>query len=467
MKSIFISYSSKEYDSAIKYRNAFIARGIDCWMAPESISVGSNYAIEIPKAIRGCKSVVFIMSENSQNSVWVQKEIGLAISCNKPVIPVAIDNYPVISPFDFFLTDVQIVTAADNPDDFVTMVCGMVDITSSESEAEKTTETRPKNASENTAPHWFCPSCGNKNPDSISGCSECGFARPVYWDCPVCGMKNLGNLSFCYKCSTPNPEKASWLCSECGTKNPDSSSTCLNCGAPNELAEISESQCWICSECNTENHGDNSLCFNCGAPRETEEYDSVSTVAFSNPVIAEAVPEATEYDNIDAVTAEETAETEEAPESIEYDPAVEWLCTKCRTLTPIFMNYCSKCHRPRTDVKTEAVETTTEPSNWTCRNCGSLNHKSVKVCYKCSAYKYAGKLHEYTSVSSSSQADEGENWFCVKCNTENPPRAAFCQECGEKSRVSAKAPSNWNCPKCGTFNSMHATSCMECGNKNI
>ncbi len=115
MKNIFISYSSKEYTVARKFFDAFSARGMSCWMAPESIPGGSNYAIEIPKAIQDCQVFVLILSENSQNSIWVRKEIDLAVNLHKLIFPIRIGNYGLISPFDFYLTDIQLMQASEDP----------------------------------------------------------------------------------------------------------------------------------------------------------------------------------------------------------------------------------------------------------------------------------------------------------------------------------------------------------------
>jgi len=114
MKKVFISYSSAEYEHASKYRQAFTEKGIHCWMAPESIPVGSNYAIEIPKAIQDAQVFVLILSENSQNSKWVRKEIDLAVNLNKAIFPVRISNGQLISPFSFYLADVQMIQATDD-----------------------------------------------------------------------------------------------------------------------------------------------------------------------------------------------------------------------------------------------------------------------------------------------------------------------------------------------------------------
>lgn len=115
MKKIFISYSSTEYETARKFHDAFSAHGMSCWMAPESIPVGSNYAIEIPNAIQECQVFVLILSENSQKSIWVRKEIDLAVNLQKLIFPIRIGNYGLISPFDFYLTDIQLAQASDDP----------------------------------------------------------------------------------------------------------------------------------------------------------------------------------------------------------------------------------------------------------------------------------------------------------------------------------------------------------------
>ena len=73
MKEVFISYKAEEYNEAMAVKQVLEANGISCWMAPESISGGSNYASEIPRAIRECTVFVLILSEQAQKSRWVPK----------------------------------------------------------------------------------------------------------------------------------------------------------------------------------------------------------------------------------------------------------------------------------------------------------------------------------------------------------------------------------------------------------
>lgn len=44
---VFISYKSEQKEIALKIKDILEENGISCWMAPESIPVGSNYAAEI------------------------------------------------------------------------------------------------------------------------------------------------------------------------------------------------------------------------------------------------------------------------------------------------------------------------------------------------------------------------------------------------------------------------------------
>lgn len=80
-------------------------------MAPQSIPAGSDYASEIPKAIENCSTFILYLSEESQESKWVPKELDLAITCGKPIIPVHMDESALKAAFNFRLTNVQRIEA--------------------------------------------------------------------------------------------------------------------------------------------------------------------------------------------------------------------------------------------------------------------------------------------------------------------------------------------------------------------
>jgi hypothetical protein len=115
-KSIFISYSSKDRKFVKNLVDSLEEQGFTCWIAPEMISAGSSYAREIPKAIRECQVFLLVLSENSQNSVWVEKETDNAISNRKVILPLQIDDAPLTDAFTFYLNNVQMISYVMNPE---------------------------------------------------------------------------------------------------------------------------------------------------------------------------------------------------------------------------------------------------------------------------------------------------------------------------------------------------------------
>ena len=112
-KDVFISYSSKEQHIAEKVKQKLEFNDISCWMAPESIPAGSDYTKEISSAIKNSEVFVLVLSEKSQNSNWVHKELTMATSENLKILPIKIDDKGISEGFEFCLIDCQIVNACD------------------------------------------------------------------------------------------------------------------------------------------------------------------------------------------------------------------------------------------------------------------------------------------------------------------------------------------------------------------
>ena len=108
---VFISYSSREIETANQLKHILETNGVSCWMAPQSIPAGSDYGMEIPKAIEKCKAFLLLLSDASQKSNWVPKEVGLAIGKGKIVVPFQIDNATIGDAFNFYLTNSQRISA--------------------------------------------------------------------------------------------------------------------------------------------------------------------------------------------------------------------------------------------------------------------------------------------------------------------------------------------------------------------
>lgn len=114
---VFISYSSKEYELAKRIRKILQENNIECWMAPESIPVGGDYSNEIPRAIESSDIFLVLVSKKSQESVWVPKEMDIAITLKKNIIPIHMDCSDLIPSFKFRLSDIQHIEVLQGVED--------------------------------------------------------------------------------------------------------------------------------------------------------------------------------------------------------------------------------------------------------------------------------------------------------------------------------------------------------------
>jgi len=78
-------------------------------MAPYDIPPGSEYAEVIYDALNNSAYLVLMLSDFSQNSQWVKKEVNIAITNGKTVIPVKLEELELNSSMKFYLNDQQIV----------------------------------------------------------------------------------------------------------------------------------------------------------------------------------------------------------------------------------------------------------------------------------------------------------------------------------------------------------------------
>lgn len=115
-KSVFISYSSKDTQQVEAVIKMLKEAGISYFKAPEMIPVGSNYAREIPRVICECKVFLLIITEESQKSIWVEKEIDYAINNKKTIVPIMMCQGELSGMFKFYLNNVQ-MTGFDSDGD--------------------------------------------------------------------------------------------------------------------------------------------------------------------------------------------------------------------------------------------------------------------------------------------------------------------------------------------------------------
>ncbi len=114
MAEVFISYSSVDKAAADEVCEALERSEISCWIAPRDIGVGS-YASAIIKGIQDCKLLVLIFSSHSNKSPQVEREIERAVSKDKTIYPLRIENVVPSPDLELFISSEQWMDAFEPP----------------------------------------------------------------------------------------------------------------------------------------------------------------------------------------------------------------------------------------------------------------------------------------------------------------------------------------------------------------
>ena len=106
---IFISHKTDpDHELALEFKKILNDLKIETWIAPEDVPAGRCYAAEIPHAIKTCEKVLFILTEQSMQSKHVLKELDIAITNKKEIIPVQIGEFSLTDEFSYLLATEQI-----------------------------------------------------------------------------------------------------------------------------------------------------------------------------------------------------------------------------------------------------------------------------------------------------------------------------------------------------------------------
>ena len=101
---VFISYNHNNQQIADSFRAILNKNSIKTWMAPGDIPFGSSYTGVITRAVRGCRCLVVILSQESQESFWVKNEVERAINYKKTVLPIKIDDSDINDEFEIMIS---------------------------------------------------------------------------------------------------------------------------------------------------------------------------------------------------------------------------------------------------------------------------------------------------------------------------------------------------------------------------
>ncbi len=99
MPDIFLSYSRKDSEHALRLAEQLRAGGIEVWIDQRGITGAEQWATEIVEGIRACSTFILLLSPNSIASENVLRELSLASEKRKRVLPVVIE--PIVLPSSF------------------------------------------------------------------------------------------------------------------------------------------------------------------------------------------------------------------------------------------------------------------------------------------------------------------------------------------------------------------------------
>ncbi len=77
---VFISYSFQDKEITMRIKEELNYHGVRVWIAPDSLPEDASYQYIIRKAIDYADAFLLVLSSNSNNSVWVEKETTIALT---------------------------------------------------------------------------------------------------------------------------------------------------------------------------------------------------------------------------------------------------------------------------------------------------------------------------------------------------------------------------------------------------
>ena len=124
---VFLSHSSTDGEIASALCKELENNGIDCFLAPRDIRTGYEYAEEIINGIDRTDAMILILSNRSNTSPHVLREVERAVSKNIPIIVYRIEDVILTKSMEYFLMAHQWVNGKAN--DYQEMIAAVRNLT--------------------------------------------------------------------------------------------------------------------------------------------------------------------------------------------------------------------------------------------------------------------------------------------------------------------------------------------------
>lgn len=120
---LFVSHHSSKLDVALHVEKALSLHGVGCWIAPRDVDPGEPFDREIQNAIEECSAVLLLFCSNSDRSRHVKRELILADTAHKAIIPLRLE---AVDPKElaYHLADSQWIDWLEQRDETIKRIAG-------------------------------------------------------------------------------------------------------------------------------------------------------------------------------------------------------------------------------------------------------------------------------------------------------------------------------------------------------
>lgn len=91
-RKVFIIYSHKDKDKVMEIEKGLIDFGVIVLIDYNTVNIGDNIEESIEKNIQNVNKILFITSQYSERSEWIEHELKIAMELNKQILPIMLDD---------------------------------------------------------------------------------------------------------------------------------------------------------------------------------------------------------------------------------------------------------------------------------------------------------------------------------------------------------------------------------------
>jgi hypothetical protein len=114
-KQVFISFVEEDVAVAQRVYAKLSSEGIRCWMVPNDMAPGQNWADAIVEALDASVAMVLLFSRATAASEHVKSELGLARERNLKIHQLRLEDVKPTKAFAYYLSAVQWINAFPGP----------------------------------------------------------------------------------------------------------------------------------------------------------------------------------------------------------------------------------------------------------------------------------------------------------------------------------------------------------------